>query len=111
MIMDNRSSFKCIINLSDIILQMVRLYAKYIDANMFIASDGFAIRLDDEVCPDYTGKASFVLTDDAVRNNKVKTNQITEAKKYFLNDFLDHFIGWNFGVAVKKQSTAGERTA
>ena len=80
---------------------MVRLYAKYIDANMFIASDGFAIRLDDEVCPDYTGKASFVLTDDAVRNNKVKTNQITEAKKYFLNDFLDHFIGWNFGVAVK----------
>ena len=101
MIMDNQSSFKCITNLSDIILQMVRLYAKYIDDDMFIASAGFAIRLDDEVCPDYTGKASFVLTDDAIRNNKVKPDQVIEAKKYFLNDFLDHFIGWNFGVAVK----------
>lgn len=101
MIMDNQSSFKGITNLSDIILQMVRLYAKYIDDDMFIASAGFAIRLDDEVCPDYTGKASFVLTDDAIRNNKVKPEQVIEAKKYFFNDFLDHFIGWNFGVAVK----------
>ena len=100
-IMDNQSSFKGITNLSEILLQMVRLYAKYIDDEMFIASAGFAIRLDDEVCPDYTGKASFVLTDDAIRNNKVKPEQVIEAKKYFLNDFLDHFIGWNFGVAVK----------
>lgn len=100
-IMDNQSSFKCITNLSDIILQMVKLYEKYIDDNMFIASDGFAIRLDDKVCPDYRGKASLVLTADAIRNNKVKPEQVIEAKKYFLNDFLDHFIGWNFGVAVK----------
>ena len=101
MIMDNQSSFKSITNLSDIILQMVRLYVKYIDDDMFIASAGFAIRLDDEVCPDYTGKASLVLTDDAIRNNKVKPEQVIDAKKYFINDFLDHFIGWNFGVAVK----------
>ena len=100
-LMDNQSSFKGITNLSEILLQMVRLYAKYIDDEMFIASAGFAIRLDDEVCPDYTGKASFVLTDDAIRNNNVKPEQVIEAKKYFLNDFLDHFIGWNFGVAVK----------
>lgn len=101
MIMDNQSSFKCITNLSDIILQMVRLYAKYIDDDMFIASDGFAIRLDDEICPNYIGKATFVLTDDAIRNGKVKLEQVTEAKKYFLNDFIDHFIGWNFGVTIK----------
>ncbi len=100
-IMDNTSSFKCITNLSDIILQMVRLYAKYIDDDMFIASAGFAIRLDDEVHPNYTGKASFVLTDDAIRNKKVKPEQVIKAKKYFINDFLDHYIGWNFGVAVK----------
>ena len=87
MIMDNQSSFKGITNLSDIILQMVRLYAKYIDDDMFIASAGFAIRLDDEVCPNYTGKASFVLTDDAIRNNKVKPDQVIEAKKYFFFNF------------------------
>lgn len=101
MIMDNQSSFKNIVNLSDIILQMVRLYAKYIDYDIFIASAGFAIKLDDKICPDYIGKASFVLTDDAIRNNKVKPEHVIEAKKYFLNDFLDHFIGWNFGVVVK----------
>lgn len=101
MILDNQSSFKCITNLSDILLQMVRLYEKYIDEDIFIASYGFAIRLDDEVCPNYTGKASLVLTDNAIRNNKVKPEEVIEAKKYFLNDFLDHYIGWNLGVAVK----------
>lgn len=102
--MDNQSSFKGITNLGDIILQMVRLYAKYIDDNVFIASAGFAIKLDDEVSPDYVGRASLVLTDDAIRNNKVRPEQVTEAKKYFINDFLDHYIGWNFGVAVKSNS-------
>ena len=38
----------------------------------------------------------------AIRNNKVKPKEIIEAKKYFINDFLDHYIGWNFGVVVTK---------
>lgn len=100
MIMNNQHSFKGITNLSKIILQMVKLYAKYIDDDMFIASAGFAIRLDDEVHPEYHGKATFVLTKDSIRNNKVNPEEIIEAKKYFINDFLDHYIGWNFGVAV-----------
>lgn len=100
-IIDNQSSFKSITNLSEIILQMVKLYAKYIDDNVFIASQGFAIKLEDNICPDYHGKATLVLTQDSIRNNKVKPAQIIEAKKYFINDFLDHYIGWNFGVAVK----------
>ena len=100
MIMDNQSSFKGITNLSEIILQMVNLYSKYIDEDMFIASAGFAIKLEDEVTPNYHGRATFVLTKDSIRNNKVKPEQIIEAKKYFINDFLDHYIGWNFGVAV-----------
>lgn len=100
MILNNQHSFKEISNLSDIILQMVKLYTKYIDHNMFIASAGFAIRLDDEVHPNYHGKASFVLTNDSIRNDKVARREIIEAKKYFINDFLDHYIGWNFGVAI-----------
>ena len=100
MIMDNQSSFKGITNLSEIILQMVELYAKYIDEDMLIASAGFAIKLEDEVTPNYHGRATLVLTEDAIRNNKVKPDQTLDAKKYFINDFLDHYIGWNFGVAV-----------
>ena len=101
MIMDNQTSFKYITNLSEIILQMVRMYAKYIDENVFIGAMGFAIRLDDEVCPYYYGKASLVLTDDAIQNRYVKPEIAVEAKKFCVNEFLDHFIGWNFGVAVR----------
>lgn len=57
MLMDNQSSFKNITNISEILLHMVRLYAKYIDENVFINSDGFAIKLDEEVKPDYVGRA------------------------------------------------------
>lgn len=99
-IMNNQSSFKEITNLSEIILQMVNLYSKYIDEDIFISWNGFAIKLEDEVTPDYHGRATFVLTKDSIRNNKVKPEKIIEAKKYFINDFLDHYIGWNFGVVV-----------
>ena len=100
-LMDNQSSFKNITNLSEILLQMIRLYAKYIDENVFIGSYGFAIKLEDEIKPNYVGKATLVMTDFAIQNKRVKPNQVVSAKKYCVNEFLDHFIGWNFGVVVK----------
>lgn len=100
MLLHNQHSFKNITNLAEIILQMIQLYSKYIDDDIFIAWAGFAIRLDDELHPDYHGKATLVLTQDSIRNDKVKPKEIIEAKKYFINDFLDHYIGWNFGVVV-----------
>lgn len=100
MIMYNQTAFKCITNLSDILFQMVQLYSEYIDDNIFIASTGFAIKLEDEIKPDYHGRASLVLTKDSIRNSKVKLFEIDEAKKYFINDFLDHYIGWNFGAVI-----------
>ena len=109
MIMDNQTSFKCITNLSDIIIKMISLYSEYIDDEIFINPSGFAIRFDDEVKPKYTGRASLVLTDCAVMNKKVKPEQIDEAKMYFLNEFLDHFIGWNFGVVIKNNPELEER--
>lgn len=101
MIMDNQLAFKNITNLSDILLQIIRLYTRYIDEDVFINSYGFAIRLDGKVEPDYVGEASLVITDDTIKNDKVDHKQAVEAKKYFLNEFLDHFIAWNFGVAVR----------
>ena len=101
MLMDNQHAFNCITNLNDIILQMIKLYTKYINDDVFIASKGFAIKLEDKIHPNYIGKASLVLTKDSIRNNKVKVHENIEAKKYFFNDFLDHYIGWNFGVVIK----------
>ena len=101
MLIDNQSSFKNITNLSEILLQMVRLYIKYIDEDVFISSFNLAIKLDEEVRPNYVGKATLVVTDYSIQNKWVKPKQVVDAKKYCINEFLDHFIGWNFGVAVK----------
>ncbi|MFI3260626.1 MAG: hypothetical protein R3Y13_02830 [bacterium] len=103
-IMDNQFSFENITNLDDIILKMINLYENYIDDNVFIASNSFAIKLTDEIVPNYIGKASLVLTKDSIRNNKVKKEQLLEAKKYFINGFLDQFLGWNFGIIIENNS-------
>lgn len=74
--MDNQSSFKNITNLSEILLQMVRLYAKYIDENVFIGSFGFAIKLDEEVRPDYVGRATLVMTDFASKTSGLSLSKL-----------------------------------
>lgn len=101
-IIDNQHSFKNITNLSDILLQMINLYTKYIDEDVFIESLGFAVKLDDKVFPNYKGKASLALTKSSICNSKIKPEERIEAKKRFINDFLDYFIGLNFGVVIKE---------
>ena len=103
-IIDNKKSYNSITNLSDILLQMVRLYMKYIDEDVFINPFSFAIKLEDEVCENYIGRASLVLTDDSIQNNKISPEDRRKRKKYFFNKFLDHYIGWNFGLAVENNS-------
>ena len=76
MLMDNQSSFKNITNLSEILLQMVRLYAKYIDEDVFIGSFGFAIKLDEEVRPDYVGRATLVMTDFASKTSGLSLSKL-----------------------------------
>ncbi len=102
-IMDNQASFDNITNLNEIILAMIRLYTKYIDDDVFISPAGFAIKLQEEVSSNYRGTASFVLTKDAIRN-KEKFERSYKVKKNILNNFLDHFIGWNFGVVISNNA-------
>ena len=100
-IIDNQHSFKNITNLSEILLQIIKLYTKYIDEDVFIESLGFAIKLEDEVHSNYHGKASLVLTKHSICNSKIKPEERSKIKKRFINDFLDYYIGLNFGVVIK----------
>lgn len=100
-IMDNQHAFKEITNLSDIISQMAKLYARYIDDYVFISAYNFAVRLNENPVPDYYGKASLILTDKVIQNSNVNSEQRNAAKKYFINQFLDRYIGWNFGVVIE----------
>lgn len=100
LILTNNSIFMSITNLSDILLEIVQLYKKYIHDDIFISSNDFAIRLIDEPCANYVGKASLVFTKNTIRNSFIEPEDIVYAKKFFINEFLDRFIGWNFGKII-----------
>lgn len=99
-VLDNQSAFLQITNLSEILLQMTELYLDTIDRYIFLDPMCFAIRLDDPITSDYHGAGKLVMTKNTLCNRNVLPDDIIAAREEFFNEFLDHFIGWNFGVAV-----------
>lgn len=91
-------------NLDDILLQMVRTFDKALDNRIVLDPYYFMLELTDEVCKDYKGNAKLLITEKAIRNQKLTDDNFDEATKYFINQFLDHFIGWNFGVSVNRSA-------
>ena len=102
LIMSNDRQYSQLSNLDDIILQMVRIFSQALDNGIVLDPYYFMLELTDEVCKDYYGNANLVITEKAIRNQKLNEENFDEANKYFINHFLDHFIGWNFGVSVNR---------
>lgn len=101
-IINNQGTFQQIDNLDDVLLKMVRIYSKALDKDIVLNPYGFMLRLDDEIKENYKGNATLVLTDKAIINQELNEKNFDEANKYFINQFLDHFIGWNFGLSVNR---------
>lgn len=94
-VIDNQEAFANITNLNEILRQMVNIYIRYVDnEKVSINPFGFAISLEDEVTADYVGKAKLVVTADSVILADVKN------KVYCINEFLDRFMGFNFGIVI-----------
>lgn len=104
LIVDNKDAYYQITNLDDIILQMVRLFNKCLDVGIILDAYYFMLRLEDEIKEDYCGKATLVITEKAIRNQFINKDNFEEAAKYYINRFFDHFIVWNFGLSVKRNS-------
>lgn len=104
-VLHNQHEYSEITNLDEIILQLVRMFDKSLDEGIVLDPYYFMLKLEDEVKPNYKGKASLVVTEKAIRNQKLNENNFEEATAYFINHFLDHFIGWNFGVSVNRDET------
>ena len=102
LIIDNESEYSQITNLDDIILQMVRLYNQALDKKIVLDPYCFMLELTEKVEKDYHGNANLVITDMAIKNQKLNEENFNKANKYFINHFLDHFIGWNFGVSINR---------
>lgn len=105
MVISNQNAYSEITNLDEILLEMVRLYNNSLDNGIVLDPYYFMLRLDDEVKENYKGRATLVITDKAIRNQKLNEQNFDKANKHFINRFLDHFIGWNFGVSVNRDET------
>ena len=102
LVIDNDKEYSQISNLDEILLQMVRIFNQSLDNGIVLDPYYFMLELTDEPCKDYQGNVSLVITEKAIRNQKLNGQNFDEATKYFINHFLDHFIGWNFGLSVNR---------
>lgn len=102
LVIDNNREYSQIPNLDEILLQMVKLYNKSLDNRIVLDPYYFMLELTDEPYKDYQGNVSLVITEKAIRTQKLNEQNFDEATKYFINHFLDHFIGWNFGLSVNR---------
>ena len=109
LIIDNRSAFSQITNLDEILLKMIDVVDKGLDNDILIDSYNFMIELRGEIKKNYLGPANLIITDKVLRNNDIKEEDYYGARKYFINTFLDHFMGWNFGVSINRCSQLKEK--
>jgi hypothetical protein len=108
LVLDNRSEYSQISNLDEIIRQMVKLYNQALDSRIVLDPYYFMLELSNRVAPNYRGRAKLVATEKAIMNPKLSTFNFDRANTYFINQFLDHFIGWNFGLSVNRNEKLKE---
>ncbi len=101
-VLDNQRAFYEIVNLSEILLQMTELYERHFHDQIFLDSMSFAVKLVDHLSNQYKGRGELAITDDTLCNNNVPPNKQNDARKVFYNEFVDHFMGWNFGRVVSE---------
>ena len=96
-LISNNKAFSEIENIDEILLKMVKMYEKSLDSDLCINPYGFMLRLKGDLKNDFKGKAELVVT----KNSSIDDSD-DKTKRFFMNRFIDHFIGWNFGAPVKK---------
>lgn len=96
-IFKNEKAYSEIDNLDEILIKMTEVFSEALDKNIVLNPYRFMLKLEDDYEDSYKGKASLILTDKAIISKKS-----SEARKFFINRYLDHFIGWNFGVSVNR---------
>ncbi len=101
-VIDNRNSFIQISNLDEILIRMTKIMSHGLDEYMIINPYDFMLELDGTVEEAYHGSAKLVITDKTIKNADVDPEHFDDARVYFINTFLDHFIGWNFGLSVNR---------
>ena len=100
-VLNNDSAFRNITNLDEILLKMISIYDKSLDTGDIIDPYCFMLELKDKIKSDYIGRADLVITDKTIVDD---VEDKDSARKYYINKFLDHFMGFNFGVIINNNS-------
>lgn len=108
LVINNDRNYSQISNLDDVLLTMVRTYDKALDEGIILNPYGFMLKLTDGACNNYHGKADLVVTDLAIMNERIDEDNYDRENRYYINLFLDHFMGWNFGVSINRNDTLRE---
>ena len=108
LIINNKKNYSEITNLDEILLNLVKTYSYSLDNEIVLDPYYFMLELTDGITPSYKGKASLVVTDKAIRNQFLNKDNFDEANKYYINHFLDHFMGWNFGLSINRNEVLKE---
>lgn len=103
-ILNNQLAFNQIKNIDEILIKMTRIMNASIDAPTVIVPEiGFALKLTDELKPNYNGAARLVAIDDIDPEQVFKDpEQLERFKISCENSFLDKFIGLNYGANVRR---------
>ncbi len=107
-VITNANSFKEIENICSILLQMVKIYQHVLEEDLFISCYDFALKLEKDARPDYKGKAELVLLEKTVLNNKVSLKERQEVRKKCMSEFINCFMGYNFGNIIRSNDELKE---
>lgn len=82
LIISNRNAYSEITNLDEILLQMVRIFNKSLDEGIVLDPYYFMLKLTGNIKKNYyRGEASLVITEKAIRNQKLNEQNFDEATK------------------------------
>lgn len=85
-VLDNQDFHVSITNFDNIVHQILSLYEKYKTEDVFIDVVGFALELEEPICPNYCGKAKLVITDRAIVNRDVRIIERRQEKSKLLEN-------------------------
>ena len=107
-VITNEHNFQEITNLDEILIEMVRIYNIALDENIVLDPYAFMLELTPPLNKDYHGNGTLVLSDKAIVSKSLGRLAIKDAQKEYINHFLDHFMGWNFGVSINRNDQLRE---
>jgi len=100
-IINNQDDFTQLQNLPEILNTIADVMVEsYNRKQAVVPFSNFGIKLTDEIKPNYSGNGNLVLITGDYLSPKAR-KEPEGSSVYFANDFLDKFVGWNFGDVVK----------